>query len=329
MSKNVILVGTDLTGLDGVKEEILKICNFTNSNLDFYDFGENEFLSYSRAERVLAVFVNPNSLMGRLDASFFLKYSNLKVICTASTGTVHIDCEVAKKHNVDVISIAKELDVLRNVSSTAELAWLFTMLSVRPAIEASQAAALNNWDYRPFIGRQIRDLRICSIGNGRLGRIYLSYAFAFGAQATAFDIKDFPSRLELENALVSSLKNYDVIALNIHAEGNECFISSRIFASLKSDVVLINTSRGELVCDDSLFDFLTRNPGSRYYTDVISNEWCEKSRQKFIDKAMALSNVFITPHIGGMSAGARIAAYGRAVQLLRDYLINAQSKNAI
>ena len=46
-----------------------------------------------------------------------------KVIASPSTGTDHIDVNYAENKNIQVIHIAKELDLLESFTATAEQAW--------------------------------------------------------------------------------------------------------------------------------------------------------------------------------------------------------------
>ena len=55
------------------------------------------------------IFTNPNMSKIYLDEKI-LNGSNLKAICTASTGTNHIDLNYIKRNNIKLISLTKELN---------------------------------------------------------------------------------------------------------------------------------------------------------------------------------------------------------------------------
>ena len=58
------------------------------------------------------VFTNPNKSKIYLNKKIFNHFGNLKVICTASTGTVHINLNDANEYGIKVISISKEYKTL-------------------------------------------------------------------------------------------------------------------------------------------------------------------------------------------------------------------------
>ena len=93
----------------------------------------------------------------------------------------------------------------------------------------------------------------------------------------------------------------------------------RILLNCKSNLILINTSRGEVVDEDALLRFLKLNKDAKYFTDVLENEIEGKHISPILreNNNLNLNNqIFVTPHIGGMTHDARYLAYNRAVDLL-------------
>ena len=86
-----------------------------------------------------------------------------------------------------MISLRKDLNVLKNISSTAELAFLLMMLSIRDVLLSSRDVKKGNWDCEKFVGRQIDHLNIGVVGFGRLGKMFASYAHAFKAKVYIYD----------------------------------------------------------------------------------------------------------------------------------------------
>ena len=83
------------------------------------------------------IFTNPNKSKIFIGEELFSDWNNLVCVCTASTGTVHIDKDFLKKKQVKLISLTKEYDVLSGISSTAELAFTIMMASLRKIIPSS------------------------------------------------------------------------------------------------------------------------------------------------------------------------------------------------
>ena len=185
-----------------------------------------------------------------------------------------------------------------------------------------------NWDCENFIGRQVSDLKIGVLGYGRLGKIFAKYCGAFGASLSFYD--PFLDKYESNNLItrVKDLKSFldelDVLSVHIHAtEDNKDFIDENFLKMCKKDILIINTSRGEVVNEYHLRDFLIQNKLSSYATDVIKNEIegrLDSPIIKLFNETYPNNNLIVTPHIGGMSEGARFMAYNKAIDLFEEYL---------
>lgn len=270
------------------------------------------------------IFTNPNKSKVYLGPSVIDALSNLKVIATASTGTVHIDTAYCAKKNITVISIAKELSVLEKISSTAEHAFLLTLSGLRNIIQASNSVTEGIWDYERFVGRQINQLKIGVIGFGRLGKMYAHFVHSFGAKTYISDpykenlIAEGPYELATSEYI---FKECDVISLHIHAtEENIKLVNEKLLEKAKCNLLLVNTSRGEVVDEDRLHEYLIKNPGAKYYTDVINREYDGIENNKLYNSELYGSQIVITPHIGGMSIDAQLIAYNHCFRMLCEHM---------
>ena len=96
------------------------------------DFLENPDLNSVREviSKYDVLFTNPNNSKVFLGKEI-LENSNLKCITTASTGTIHIDMDYAKKKNINIINLSREIEVLERITSTAEHAFLLMLSGIR------------------------------------------------------------------------------------------------------------------------------------------------------------------------------------------------------
>jgi phosphoglycerate dehydrogenase-like enzyme len=274
-------------------------------------------------ENYNVIFTNPNKSKVFLGAEIFNCAPNLKIICTASTGTNHIDLVEAKKKGIEVISITKELNVINRISSTAELAMLLTLASVRNLISSYKSVIDGFWDYEPFIGRQLDFLTIGVIGGGRLGSMYINYCKVFGANILLYDpfIKTKIKGINQVNKIQDVFLNSDIISLHVHVNDDTTnLINQEALKLMKEDVIIVNTSRGEIVNEEDLINFLRLHKKAKYATDVISMEVIDKSNNIVLDYAKKSSQIIITPHIGGMTHEAQEIAYNHAISILKNKL---------
>ncbi len=269
-----------------------------------------------------AVFTNPNKSKIYLDASTWgSPLTRLKVIATASTGTDHIDQEAACRFSIKVLSLAKEYDTINRISSTAEHAFALMMCGLRHIPAAAQSVKCGEWNYEPFIGRQLDHLEVGIIGYGRLGGKFARYCRAFGVGCIR--VYDGPGdSIEYSTDL---LTKSDVISLHVHlTDETRHMVNEEFLGQVKDDVVIVNTSRGDIVDEEAMVQFLHAHPKAFYATDVTSDE---AGGTSLLIRGWPLPpNLLITPHIGGMTREGQQIAYTRMAEMLKEELCAISSQ---
>lgn len=269
-----------------------------------------------------AIFTNPNRSRTYLGDDIFRWAPRLEVICTASTGTNHIDLTAAARNNVKVLSLQEMPSLIAEISSTAEHALALTLAAVRNLPFAHNSVQAGDWDYLPFVGRQISELVVGVIGLGRLGAMYARYVEPLAKKVLFFDPNKESSNYATRVALLSDLfEQCDIISLHVHvAPDTTRLVSHELLALAKKTLVLVNTSRGEIVDENALRAFLELNPSSKYATDVLTAETFAREESPILHFSRGSQQVIITPHIGGMTVEAQNKAYAAAANALANYL---------
>ena len=159
----------------------------------------------------------------------------------------------------------------------------------------------NNW---PFIfGRQLTGKTVGIIGFGNIGSDLHKLLKPFKCKIIVNDInkknKNF-SLYNIQNSNIQSLlKKSDVISLHIPLnKKNFNFFSKQKFDILKKDVTIINTSRGGIVNEKNLYNFLKTRPNSKAFFDVMLKEPIQDK------KLLKLNNFYLTPHLAGSTIEA-------------------------
>ncbi len=274
-------------------------------------------------DTVVALFTNPNKSLIFIDDSIIDLYPNLKVITTASTGTVHIDKAACRSRSIDIISLTDERSTINRISSTAEHALALTLCSLRNICSASSSVMSGEWNYLPFVGRQLSSLDVGIVGYGRLGSLYSHYMSTLCRHVYVYDpYKDVAlPYVRQVRSLDQLFASADIVSLHVHVTPETVqFICSKILNNAKPDLLLVNTSRGELIHEVDLMHFLHSNPKSCYATDVLSSEYISDSHLFKDFSRKNPSQMLITPHIGGMTTHAQQIAYQHAAKLLIAYL---------
>jgi D-3-phosphoglycerate dehydrogenase len=271
-------------------------------------------------EDIEVIFTNPNNSNVYFGKENLERFKGLRFIVTASTGTIHIDKSHCATVGIRVISITKSIEILERITSTAELAFLLTLACLRNYDASRRSVDELRWDYSEFVGRQLNSLTVGVLGFGRLGKMFASYARAFGARVVCCDPwKDEDIRAAgYESHCIGQLfTRCDVVSLHIHADAeNIRLIDRSVLSSVKRPFVLVNTSRGEIVCESSLLSAIATNPAFKYATDVISDEHNGVVENVLRKSKHYGKQIFITPHCGGMTSDARMIAYHHAADLI-------------
>jgi glycerate dehydrogenase len=159
----------------------------------------------------------------------------------------------------------------------------------------------------------------CVLGLGGVGAAVSGIAYAMGMRVVGVNRTGSSqlhglSKVSAWSSLDEELPGADVlmIALPLTRATRGCFDSRRL-SLMKSDAILVNVGRAEIVDERALFSHLLGNPDFRAGIDVW---WREPFKDGYVDACSLmprLSNVLATPHVAarvedGLLDGARCAA---------------------
>jgi D-3-phosphoglycerate dehydrogenase len=84
----------------------------------------------------------------------------------------------------------------------------------------------------------------------------------------------------------------------------------------KTDLVLINTSRGAIVKEEDIISLINDKLIGAYGTDVIENENDDIKKSILINEMKSNKKIIVTPHVGGMTIEGQTKAYTWAINKL-------------
>jgi len=182
-------------------------------------------------------------------------------------------------------------------------------------------------DKSMFGGRELAGKTLCVLGLGHIGASTARDAVALGMNVAGYDpglsvssALKLPREISLMDSIASAVSDADYISLNmpyIKGEGGtHGIIGSDVIDNFKSDAVLLNFARGELVDSEAMKKFLDGGDG-RYVSDFPDDLlWDHK-------------NSVLLPHLGASTAEAEDAAAAMAADTIRDYLETGTIKNSV
>jgi len=310
-----VLSLTPINHIPGIREKL-------------FDFGEVRFAPTADRKHALkailefqpdAIFVNPNKQTYKIDREFLSK--GIKIVATASTGTNHIDIDCCKELGITVVSLTTDSHTIEKISSTAEHAFALTLSLIRNIPSSFEHVKNGEWNYEPFVGRQLDKLTVGVVGMGRLGRMYARYCTPFfGALRVCDPYRHLGAWSSYERTLEQIIQECDVVALHVHLneETKGMINDALLFKAKKEGIYLINTSRGEVVDESSIIHALADKRLKGYATDVVADELGSIEKSPIVKACDLGLNIIITPHIGGMTIDAQQIAYGRVLDKLKE-----------
>ena len=285
---------------------------------DYLEVGmQEEFLEVVQRKPYQALFVK---LGVSVNEQIMDLMPELEYILTPTTGLNHIDMEGAKERGITVISLKGETEFLHTIKSTAEHTWMLLLALIRNLPGALVDVKKDKWRREPFLAEELDGKTLGIIGFGRLGKMVARYAKAFDMRILTNDIDpEAYAGTDQENSeLDFLLKEADVVSLHIPSnEENFRFFNAEKFARMKSDAVLINTARGEVVDEEAFLYALKTRKIAGAAIDVLNGDsvWEEDipAGNPLVEYARKHNNLLITPHMGG---------YGRtSIENTRTFIV--------
>jgi len=263
------------------------------------------------------------ALAVRVDRVVLERAERLRAVATPSTGLDHLDLEGMHERRIALVSLKEDTEFLDRITSTAEMAWCLLLAVVRRLPWAFRAAEQGRWARDEFRGHQLSGKTLGILGYGRLGRMVAEYGKAFRMRVLACDTRPVePAQgvemVDFDRLLAAS----DVLSIHIHlTEENRGLIDRRAFERLKPGAVLVNTSRGAILDEQSLLSALESGRLLGAGLDVIDGEWRKDlESHPLVVYANVHENLVISPHLGGITHESQRLAFTRTAEKLASCL---------
>ncbi|MFZ9303332.1 MAG: phosphoglycerate dehydrogenase [Sediminibacterium sp.] len=226
----------------------------------------------------------------------------LQAIGCFCIGTNQVDMKACKQKGIAVFNAPYS-----NTRSVAELVVGSSIMLIRKIIDKNTAAHKGIWNKDAKGSFELRGKTMGLIGYGNIGTQTSIMAEAMGMKVKFYDIE---TKLPLGNAhAVKSIKELvstsDIISLHVpETASTKNLISKEVLKQFKQGSILINYARGEVVDLDALAAALKAKQLSGAAIDVYPWE-PEKNGDHFETPLQGLSNVLLTPHVGGSTEEAQ------------------------
>jgi D-3-phosphoglycerate dehydrogenase len=226
----------------------------------------------------------------------------LQAIGCFCIGVNQVDLKACKQKGIAVYNAPYS-----NTRSVAELVIGASILLIRKILDKNKAAHNGIWNKDAKGSFELRGKTMGIIGYGNIGTQLSVMAEAMGMRVQFYDIE---TKLPLGNAqarksIKEIVSSSDIISLHV-PETNQTknLINKALIKQFKSGSILVNYARGEVVDLDALAEAIKEKHIAGAAIDVFPIE-PEKNGDAFSTSLQGLSNVLLTPHIGGSTEEAQ------------------------
>ncbi len=194
-----------------------------------------------------------------------------------------------------------------NTRSVAELVIGLCVMLIRKIIDKNNAAHAGTWMKDAKGSFELRGKTLGIVGYGNIGSQVSVMAEAMGMNVIYYDIvKKLPhGNAKQIKSLEELLQQSNIVTLHVPSDkSTKNMMNETTFAAMQKGSIFINYARGEVVDLDALKTFIDNGTITGAAIDVFPVE-PEKNGEKFETILQNLSNVILTPHIGGSTEEAQ------------------------
>ena len=235
----------------------------------------------------------------------------LKIIARCGVGIDNIDLEQASKSNIYVTNSPNA-----NIISVAELTIGLIIGAARNIHSSNNSLKSGEWNRQKFIGTELYEKQLGLIGFGKAANEVAKRLTAFGMRIVFFDpyideSKNDAIKVDLDYLMQTS----DVISIHvIKTKETENLIDSKYLKMIKEGGIIVNTSRGGIVDEKSLFELVDDKKIIFGGLDVYEKEPPE------VDELFSNSNIITTPHLGASTKEAQLKAGQQTAENVKNIL---------
>jgi len=249
-----------------------------------------------------------------IDRSLIERLPKLKLISQTGKIASHVDLNACKERGVVV------MDGRGSGSATAEMTLLLILASLRNIVPEVNRLQSGKW--QGTVGRQLSGKVLGVYGFGRIGQQICRLGQAFGARILVWGRESSLTKAKEMGFEVASCKeNFfstsDIISLQLRLNPETAgIVTSADLALMKSDSILVNTSRAELIESGALYAGLKQGHPGFAAVDVYEAEPVLNAS----DPLLQLPDCLCTPHLGFVEKDNYEAYFGVAFDNINAFV---------
>jgi len=247
------------------------------------------------------------------------KADKCKIIARVGVGLDNIDQAASKEKNIRVINAVEGA-----MNAVAELVIGLMLSLAREIPRADREVRNGNWIKKELMGTELRGKYLGIVGLGNIGKRLGRLAKALNMNIIGYDVVPIDEEFSKEVGLMKAdlgtlLASSDYVSLHVPLlDSTKHLINSEKMDTMKNTARIINTSRGGVIDEDALYEYLKDGKLGGAALDVFEVEPATSS------KLASLPNFISTPHMGAQTKEAQSLAANviaeKIIQILRGVI---------
>lgn len=254
-----------------------------------------------------------------VDADLLQNANKLCFVARAGAGIDQLDIKVLDSKGIKILNAPEG-----NRDALGEHA-LGMLLSIANKIRHADAMIRQQvWDREGHRGFEVKGKTVALIGYGQMGSAFAEKLSGLGCEVIAYDKykTDFTSKFVKEVSLAEIYKKAEILSFHVPlTEETRNLADENFFSKFKNNIVLLNTSRGEVLNIQGLLKMMDSGKVTMAGLDVLENEKIDrlnKDQRTNFERLIKSDNVLLTPHVGGWT----YESYERINEVLADKILN-------
>ena len=247
------------------------------------------------------------------------KADNCKIIARVGVGLDNVDQVAAKAKNIRVINAVEGA-----MNAVGELVIGLMLSLAREIPRADREVRNGNWIKKELMGTELRGKYLGIVGLGNIGKRLGRLAKALNMNIIGYDVVPIDEEFSKEVGLMKAdlgtlLASSDYISLHVPLlDSTKHLINAEKMDTMKNTSRIINTSRGGVIDEDALYEYLKDGKLGGAALDVFEVEPATSN------KLASLPNFISTPHMGAQTKEAQSLAANviaeKIIQILRGVI---------
>lgn len=245
-----------------------------------------------------------------------------KLLVRFGVGYDKVDLAAASRH---ALAIARTTGA--NTLGVAEMA-MTLILAARRKIKINQKCVdIGRWDKN--VAHETIGSTVGIVGFGAIGQALAALLKGFNCRIISYD--PFPNKELMQQkgvelmGLEELFETADIISMHVpYSKDTHHLVDHKMLSRMKDTSVIVNTSRGNIIDEQALYEVLAENKIGGAALDVFAQEPLPLD-----SPLLKLDNIVLTPHVSSQTVESLWCIYKTAIDIASDFFNGKDSPHIL